>query len=212
MKQISAEEYYKERKNFVDMSYKGGWQVNYVNYLMRYFDLSGKKILDHGYALGSIASTMVDKGFDVIGVEPEEYNITACPFDNLKGKLFAAPDNKFSFIADNSIDFIHSSQVVEHIPEEELYTVAQEFGRILKSGGLLYISTPGECSYERVKEMYAADPKSTDITHVSCFSEHKWDTVFILGGLTSITSEYTPKWKDDNMRVHHNWIQYVYRK
>jgi len=213
MLNISTEEYYQERKNFINMSHKGKWQENYVEYLLKYFpEMKQSKILDHGYALGAITSTMIDKGMDAIGVEPEEYNIKACPFNNLKGRLFASPNNQYPFIQDNSIDFIHSSQVVEHIPEDQLYIVANEFGRILKPNGILYIATPGECSYERVKEMYAEDPRSTDITHISCFGESKWDTIFLSGGLKSITKEFSKLWEKDPMKLQHNWIQYVYRK
>lgn len=213
MLNISTEEYYQERKNFINMSHKGKWQENYVEYLLKYFpEMKQSKILDHGYALGAITSTMIDKGMDAIGVEPEEYNIKACPFNNLKGRLFASPNNQYPFIQDSSINFIHSSQVVEHIPEEQLFIVAKEFNRILSNCGILYIATPGECSYETVMEMYRKDPSSTDITHISCFSEEKWNSIFEAAGLRSITSKYTPKWNSDPLRIQHNWIQYVYIK
>lgn len=57
-----------------------------------------------------------------------------------------------SSLSDNTADIVLSSQVLEHVPNPELYL--NEVHRILKKGGLLFLSTHGHMIYHPVPEDY----------------------------------------------------------
>lgn len=50
--------------------------------------------------------------------------------------------DQLPFIADNSVELIYTCHVVEHFKRAELYTVLQEWFRVLAPGGILRIAVP----------------------------------------------------------------------
>src|SRR3989338_2378446 len=44
--------------------------------------------------------------------------------------------------ADVSVDYIHLSHIVEHLPYQEIYGLLKEMDRVLEGGGMVVISTP----------------------------------------------------------------------
>jgi 2-polyprenyl-3-methyl-5-hydroxy-6-metoxy-1,4-benzoquinol methylase len=95
-------------------------------------------MLDLGCYCGLLLDLARERGWDVIGLEPEEtarrYAVEHLKLDVLGDTL---DENTFS---PGSFDVIVSLQVLEHLlaPQKTLYQIA----RILKPGGLLVVEVP----------------------------------------------------------------------
>lgn len=75
-------------------------------------------------------------------------NVDFYPFENVD---IVADANQLPF-ADNSIDAIINESLLEHTPNPE--RIVQEMLRVLKPGGLLYLSTPFVASFHSSPEDY----------------------------------------------------------
>lgn len=186
-------------KNGFDMKSKGEWQKRYVNYIMSVFsDMKNKKCLDFGSAMGSMTSAFVDAGVDMVGVDVSDFYIKECPFKNLSGKLFSYTD-KLPF-EDQSFDFIHASQVIEHLTIEKLEVVLNEFRRILKPSGVIYFSTCGDV----FEESEGADP-----THIVGNAKELWYNIFNKLNFQVINDMYDKTWENQSMYREYKWKQHV---
>lgn len=101
-------------------------------------------LLDAGAGSGEMSLRLEGLGFasSLIGVEPIKNN-----FDFLK-KNYGSKENRKCIqssldevpLDNESVDFILSTQVFEHIPDD--LTAAKELNRLLRPGGMALISTP----------------------------------------------------------------------
>ncbi len=111
------------------------------------------KILDYGFGYGQELIYFADRGYDVYGLDivPSAKS----RFDDFLGEhrpeladkitteLIDRDASRLPF-DDHSFDFIHSNQVIYHLPSEEAITgLLSEWHRILKPGGLLMFSAVG---------------------------------------------------------------------
>jgi len=183
----------------LDYANKGDWQKMYSEYLDRLFHLKGKQVLDFGCNLGSMASAMIDHAMDVIGIEIDQWYKDNCPFENMKERLHIW-DGEHFVCSDQSCDFVHASQTLEHVPSDKLPQTFKEFFRILRPGGLVYFSVPSEGDNHH------------DPTHVSALSERAWIEHLLNAGFDVVTKEYEPQWKFEPMVLTHKWLQHVGRK
>jgi len=95
------------------------------------------KLLDVGCGIGYFLEVAKRKGWEVYGTEYTDEAVAICEMKGInmqKGKLNPANYNLEQF------DIITSFEVIEHInnPNEELYN----FNQLLRSGGLVYVTTP----------------------------------------------------------------------
>ena len=107
---------------------------------------------------------------------------------------------------DNTFEFVHSQQVLEHIEEEMLVKVVfPEIFRIMKPGGYFYAATPfGRDGWVRSEK--------DDPTHVSCLSTRRWEEIAKSVGFNVATPEFAPKWDKEPMKIQHGWHQMVFVK
>lgn len=101
-------------------------------------------LIDVGAGIGLFAEVAINRGWDVYGTEYTEEAIDICKNKGIKmnvGKL--NPNNYDS----NFFDVITSFEVIEHInnPIEEI----NNFYKIIRKGGLVYITTPNFNSLSR---------------------------------------------------------------
>jgi SAM-dependent methyltransferase len=82
--------------------------------------------------------------------------------ENPKADILILPDEKLPF-EDSSFDILLSSQVVEHVEEVEQYI--SESNRVLKKGGLIFLSTHGTWQYH-------SDP--IDVQRWTSYGLKKW--------------------------------------
>ena len=98
----------------------------------------GALIVDLGCGRGHISGYFIDKGFDVLSVDIVEQNIADTKNEN---KILATMDDLP--IADNSFDCIVCTDVLEHIIPNDQNKIISEMYRILKPGGKMLVSFPG---------------------------------------------------------------------
>jgi SAM-dependent methyltransferase len=113
----------------------------------------GGRLLDFGHGCGQEAAYFARLGYRVCGVEISQnaHNLLLAqlqgPFadvaDRIELRLLSDKDDRLPF-DDASFDYISSTQVVYHLPDEQaLLTLVKEWHRILKPGGRLMFSTIG---------------------------------------------------------------------
>jgi 2-polyprenyl-3-methyl-5-hydroxy-6-metoxy-1,4-benzoquinol methylase len=104
------------------------------------------KILDIGAATGSYLSVFKKGGWEVFGIELSDY------IRDVARRVYSLslfPDLKTAAFPDDYFDLIIMIQVIEHISDP--MDIIQNVARVLKPGGILYISTPNFASLNAQK-------------------------------------------------------------
>jgi ubiquinone/menaquinone biosynthesis C-methylase UbiE len=121
--------------------------------LIEYLPLKGK-ILEIGCGIGRILETISIKntslkicGIDISDIMIEQGMNYLKEFENIK--LFTSDGYKLSLFEDNSMDFVFSFQVFQHIPKEVQISYLSEIYRVLKSQkyGMIYIRWDQKVKY-----------------------------------------------------------------
>ena len=107
-------------------------------------DIENKKILDVGCGYGWMELALQKKGAkDICGIEYREKDLaTAKKYikeSNIEFKVGSAIDIPYK---DASFDTVISWEVIEHIPKGTEQKMLSEINRVLKKGGVCYLSTP----------------------------------------------------------------------
>ena len=104
------------------------------------------KVLDIGAGSGRDMKKLLDMGHDVLGIEPSEglRTLALRKYPELSERLIDGrlPELNESF--NGEFDGILCSAVLMHIPKEQLFDTAFALKRLLKPGGHLLLSIPGE--------------------------------------------------------------------
>jgi ubiquinone/menaquinone biosynthesis C-methylase UbiE len=187
------EQYYAEHKDAnLDYLGHGYWQEEYAKMVSKGLP-EDSVVFDGGCACGSILNGFKKLGFKTIGMDLSSYMVELGTehFDNdelICGSLTKIP------LPDNSVDLVHSAQVLEHIPQELMNDIISEFERILKPGGRMFLCLDAIRDGE-TKEMYMGDP-----THVNIQPIEYWAKLLKKGNLLFdvqryndfVRSEYRP--------------------
>lgn len=112
------------------------------------------KILDMASGVGTFVLHGLEKGYDVYGVEPEEWKLEYISKKIDEQKLPTEWKQRFikSFgeklpFKDASFDYVITYQTLEHV--KDVYKCIDEMLRVLKPGGKLKIHAPSyDCFYE----------------------------------------------------------------
>lgn len=171
------EDYYTEHaENGLDYLGHGYWQESYAKMVAD--GLNNSLIFDAGCACGSILNGFKKLGHKVVGVDLNPHMI------NLGKQHFGFTDSELwtgsiadTPIPDESVDLVHSAQVLEHIPDEYTDAILDELVRITKKGGKWFICLDAIRQGE-TKEMYMGDP-----THVNIQPTVYWARKFTERGL-----------------------------
>lgn len=111
--------------------------------LFKKFKLNGKIIIDIGSSFGWLEKELllVDRTVRIVGIEPDK---KAVMFSNkeIKGAKFLVGDALNLPVKDGYADIATLFDVIEHVPENTENVVLSEVNRVLKSNGLLFLSTP----------------------------------------------------------------------
>lgn len=138
------------------------------------------KLLDVGCGIGYFLEVAKKRGWEVYGTEYTDEAIRICEEKGLtmnKGKL--NPENYDL----GQFDIITSFEVIEHInnPNEEL----NNFHQLLRSGGLVYVTTPNFNSLLRYR-LKAAYNVITYPEHLSYYTPRTLKKLFRKNGFTSL--------------------------
>jgi ubiquinone/menaquinone biosynthesis C-methylase UbiE len=106
-------------------------------------DYHNKMVLDFGCGIGSICSLF----------QPSNYLGLDCDSSRISYAQYSYPDYRFDVlresclpISENLVDYILIISVLHHIPSKELYGYIEEFRRVLKPNGKIFIIEP--CFFE----------------------------------------------------------------
>lgn len=114
--------------------------------------LKGKKILDAGCGAGRDSKYLFDKGLDVIGIDMSKNMIIAAK--NRADADFEVMDIRKTSFPSKFFDGIWCYNALLHLNKHDLQMTIDEFKRILKNKGILFIATrhgEGEIAKKSVK-------------------------------------------------------------
>jgi len=113
------------------------------------------RLLEVGCGSGRMLKSMQDKGWDVVGVDPDPIAIKKAKSKGLIVYQGILADQEFK---NDSFDAIALSHVIEHVPDP--LRLLNECERILKPGGHLVLITPNTDSL--CHQLYSTDWRSLD--------------------------------------------------
>lgn len=142
---------------------------------------SSVTFLDFGCGDGKNFAHLVEKkglaSKNIYGVEVAESRVTRCQNIGWFNARLIQPNSRLPY-EDNSFDIINIMEVIEHIPCEQGRSTLRELRRVLRTDGVLLISTPNypikrfydfsDAIFHRKWERLRDDP-----THVTRLNEKK---------------------------------------
>ena len=146
--------------------YKTNYDENFVELLIKRFNLEPGKLLDIGCGNQTTMKLFEKKGFDVYGadlIEPENKNKFNIKCSNFESEEIQFDNNKF--------DIVFSKSVIEHLKNPN--NIIKEALRVLKPGGKIILLTPSWL------HTYWG-PFYIDHTHVSPFTVSSLKNILLL--------------------------------
>lgn len=138
--------------------------------LIKKYTVNTGTLLDLGAGIGAFLDTMRGKGWDVMGLEPDEgARNQALKYYNLK----LSPASELPKLPENSFDAITLWHVLEHV--HELHPYLHHLKKLLKPNGKIFIAVPNYTSsdasfygpywaaYDVPRHLYHFSPKSIEI-------------------------------------------------
>jgi len=151
--------------------------THFDNLLDHIPDLVELSILDIGSGRGDFLLDVTQRGGDIIGLDKnEEYiqeSLSRAKRANLRLKIVRGEAEKIPF-EDSRFDFVNLSEVIEHMEKPE--QVIKEVYRILKSGGMAYLSVPSRFSIKDSHfHLYFLNwlPRLMGNFYITIFGKHK---------------------------------------
>ena len=174
-----TKDYYDEHKDAgLDYLGHGYWQEEYAKMVTEACKTPREGfVVDAGCACGSILKGFQKLNMRVLGVDLNEYMIGhgRTHFGFYVNELHCGSISDTPALTE-SVDLVHTAQVLEHIPEEHMDAILQEFSRIIKKTGRVFICLDAVKDGE-TKEMYMGDP-----THVNIQLIDYWYRLFAKHG------------------------------
>lgn len=157
--------------------------------LLKYLsEVSWKSFLDLGCGDGALLYTLNRRGYFsdkvVYAVDLSESRINLVRKISGDFRCFVDDACRIQNIEDNSIDFLVSTSVIEHVSDDE--AMVKEMDRVLSRGGLVYLSTIFKKWYgwyfHRRNGRWVLDPThvreySRDAQLLNIFERHKLEVV-----------------------------------
>lgn len=199
MKKQFDEDYF----NGVGSGYKAGYKWSKIGYLSwhRFKEIffhshfKHGRWLDAGCAKGFLLRIAIQYGWETYGFDISSHAVnetrTICPSAN----VFLLDAEKGLPFPDEFFEVITACELIEHLPQPESFL--EESYRILKPGGLFFISTPNVNSVLNssfIKDMFAMFGWSTpfdDETHVSYFDSNSITKALKKCGFLKVKAMYS---------------------
>jgi len=158
------------------------------NLLQRYNKGQAGALLDVGAGTGAFSSTMKTAAWDVTGLEPDEDARSVAA--NKHGLTLQSPDRLYN-LASNQFDAITLWHVLEHVHDLQGYM--ENFHRVLKQEGHLYIAVPNYTSHDA--DVYGEYWAAYDVPrHLYHFSPASMEKLAALKGFR--VKAFKPMWFD----------------
>lgn len=145
--------------------------------------IPGKKVLDAGCAHGSESKYFASRGFEVTGIDisPEFIELAK---SNCPNCTFIVADMRHPSARLKNFDAIWANASFLHIPKENGLTTLEGFNKILKSGGVLYVSVmEGNFNSSRENKQM-----NWPARHFSDYSQEELENLINKSGFKVLTS------------------------
>ena len=171
------ESYYRQHADAgLDYLNHGYWHESYAKMVTEstlQSSYSDPFIVDAGCACGSILKGFKDLSIfrRVLGVDLSDHMIELGRkhFRYAQGELVAGSIANIP-AQPQSVSLLHSAQVLEHIPDDRVDAILDEFARVLRPGGRAFLCLDALRDGEK-KEMYMGDPTHVNIQPVLYWTE-----------------------------------------
>jgi SAM-dependent methyltransferase len=115
-----------------------------------------RSLLELGAATGADAAFFVEKGFDVVCIDLSPEMVRRCRNKGLTAHVMDVGDLRFEA---GTFDAVYAKNCLVHVPKAELETALGAIARVLRPGGLFYLSMYGGREFEGVWEGDSWEPK-----------------------------------------------------
>ena len=109
---------------------------------METLKLNGKRVLDVGCGDGELANKIAHAGAEVIGIDPNPKRIETARRSAQSGTEFQQGTAEALPFNDATADIVIFFNSLHHVPISAMDKALSEAARVLKSGGILYVSEP----------------------------------------------------------------------
>ena len=117
------------------------------------------KLLDAGCSSGKFSARFIQKGYDVYGIDYAEKRVNEAKQNGLKA-VVCDITKKLPF-DDEFFDIVLAGELIEHVVDTD--GLLSEFNRVLKTHGVLIITTPNLASFEnRLRLLFGIYPAWTN--------------------------------------------------
>ncbi len=134
--------------------YDGDWTLEHVHrYLVACEFAGGKDVLDIACGEGYGSAMLASVAGHVTGVDIDAEAVDSAALKYQMGNLVFRQGNVTSIpMADESVDIVVCFETVEHVAEQD--TMMLEVRRVLRPGGLLFISSPDKREYSDLPDFH----------------------------------------------------------
>lgn len=164
-----------------------------------------KKALDYGCGSGNVTKNLIHLGFHVVGADVSE------SFLRLSKERFRSSENfetlsingyDLSGVRDSEFDLVATYSVLHHIPDY-MYLL-EEFIRVTKPGGLIYLDHEPSDSYWKEDEQYKKFLKKLNFKPQKDWKRFLNFSNYVIGLKKLINKRYQPEgdihvWYDDHI-------------
>jgi ubiquinone/menaquinone biosynthesis C-methylase UbiE len=131
----TVEAYNKYAKLYCDYTFNKLSQYQIMQFIQF---LDGKKVLDAGCGSGRDVQCFIDEGIDAEGIDISKEMIKEAE-SRVKGTFSVMSMDKIKH-KDGTFDGIWCCASLLHVPKKDVEKVVKEFSRVLKQGGVVYLS------------------------------------------------------------------------
>lgn len=163
-----------------EKNYFGSSVVRYKHLLSVFKDKERGRVLDLGCSPGHNTMILAKLGFDVTGIDLNELYL-----EKYNRKWFSQFDLVISDVEkkrlpfdDNTFNYVIFTEVLEHIAVTSPIVILKDIHRVLKPGGILYLSTPNVANWSNVLSLL-------------CNKNVFWSPEIFYGSLDRHNREYT---------------------
>ena len=152
-----------------------------VEYLNQKYVGSAESVLDLGCGYGDFINNIVAKNRTAVDMNPASQG-----FLEESVRFFCSSADNLSMVDDASIDLVFTSNLLEHLTDEQLERLASEVKRVLRPGGILITMQPNY--YYAYREYF------DDYTHKKAFSHESLKDFFVANGfgVTAVEKRFLP--------------------